>query len=122
MTTTTLVLSAAIAIAGAFPQWLHLESGPFEVGFEVLPHYDHSRSYESGTTPEARPLPIHVWYPAASGDDAALLRFRDYVHLRAAEDDLAPLTPERRRWAESWFADYSGAPGSTPQEIEAILS
>lgn len=99
---------ATVATAAEFPQWALLEPGPHHVGFDVVPHRQGSR-----------PVPMSIWYPAVHDDGRAPMRFREYIHQRAAEDDLEPLTEARRREVERRFVDYSGAPGAPYLELVA---
>lgn len=99
------VLVAAAALACAQPacarqavRWGDLESGPFPVGFTLLPGTDPERSYRPkydaqgslrAAAQRQRPLPMAVWYPARPVAEPGPMRFGRYAELLGPPVSLA---------------------------------
>ncbi|OQY30375.1 MAG: hypothetical protein B6244_00520 [Candidatus Cloacimonetes bacterium 4572_55] len=69
------------------PQFGDLEPGPYAVGYEVISVFDYSRTFDTpkynykGEFQEgdrARPITLHIWYPAQKSDDNVALPYSEY--------------------------------------------
>ena len=82
-----LALLPCIAAAQSVSPPLQLPAGAFGVGYRVLENPDAGRSFDYGVGDPAAPraVPVHLWYPADSGDRAPMA-FRDYVLAAAFAD------------------------------------
>jgi hypothetical protein len=101
-----------------------LEPGPHSVGFRILDGHDFSRPALADTTsvpghPRAgRPMPVAVWYPARPSA-SAVMRFGDYVELRARESALVTSGEAQRSRAN--IAPAVDFPDVAPDLVPAVL-
>jgi len=92
--------------------WGDLKPGPFSVGFRVIYERDKTRNWlkpEAGSNvaiPDlGRPIRTSVWYPAAPGKKAQLMRYGDYFHFDGP-DGFRKLNDElEKNDRESWTRD-----------------
>jgi tetratricopeptide (TPR) repeat protein len=97
--------------AQAPPLWGKLTPGPCNVGFKVIPVYDHSRTYRpfriaEGTNVPAgrtRPVQISVWYPSLPPKHGGRMKFEVYVNLLAHEETFGPETGSDKTAARKLF-------------------
>lgn len=74
--------------ATAQPTWHNLEAGDHAVGFRLLQEHDNTRVV-AGSTDQARPVRIYLWYPAEASPGVSPMRFGRYAAF--AEDDVWPV-------------------------------
>jgi dienelactone hydrolase len=89
--------------------WGWLEGGPYEVGFEQVEAFDHSRPFRSEGDHRARPITLSIWYPAERSASAARpLPFARYADGADGRESL------KERLASYGFA-------LSPEELSALL-
>jgi dienelactone hydrolase len=97
-----------LAVLLLLPSWVSPQTtgGPHPVGFRVIEHWDHSRvpspplDFRGDRTggPQATPMLIGVWYPAARSDRAPM-RHVDYRMLQQRRETLGAPRPGDREAA-----------------------
>src|ERR1700722_8624403 len=126
MTVATLNAQLELSRQTVRPFWNNLEAGPFAVGFRILYHRDHRRSWlkeaVGSDADPGRPIRVSVWYPAVPAASGPLMKYGDYLHHEGPADFRIFNDELDENDVESWRSDLSELSPPGQPMFEKLLS